>query len=87
MSNKFTIHDNEYEKIQSKAPSRKPRWIHQENSTLFHTFSQTENRTKNQITAEKKLAQIGLSFGVLEEKYKVSQIVSTFLIYQVVLYG
>lgn len=56
------------EKEPKNTSKRKPR--PSENTSLFHTFSQTESRTKNQITAEKILEQIGLSFAILEEKYK-----------------
>lgn len=69
MPKEFILLTNEYEKIKNK-PTKKPRWIGEQNTSFFHTFSQTETRTKNEILAEKKLAMVDLSFGILQEKYK-----------------
>lgn len=70
MSKRYTILSNEYENIQTK-PKRKPKWVSEDSGKMFHSFSQTELRTKNEILAEKKLSVIDLSFKVLDEKYKI----------------
>lgn len=71
MSN-IIIHNNEYKRIKTNIPQRKPRWMAEEKVLYFHSFSQTETRTKSQVLAEKKLSVLGWNFEYLEKKYKGS---------------
>lgn len=67
----FTFHSNEYNRAKNKMPLKKPKWVGEENFMMFHTFSNKGlTKPKNHVTAEKKLIQAGLSFEILEEKYR-----------------
>lgn len=68
MSKKLTIHFNEYDRLKGNK-QRKPKWLTNEIDTFYHTFEKKETKKKNVRIAEKKLAQVGLSFDILNEKY------------------
>lgn len=69
MSKKLNIHFNEYERFVGNK-QKKPKWLTNEIDLFYSTFEKSETKKKNIKQAEKKLSQVGLSFDMLNEKYR-----------------
>lgn len=68
MYKKFVINNKNLE-VQNDTKSKKPKWINDDSTSLFQTFTQKKSKSKNQREVERKLALANLSLEKLDEMY------------------